>query len=76
MPACGASLAVPPAAGPDTAKATRKKKYKKVRVTVITQHTGDTDSEAEEPPPPPPGSPPRYKDLLMGHTVFANLYII
>ena len=36
----------------------RKKKYKKVVLTVISQ-TGDSDSD-EETPPPPPGSPPRY----------------
>merc|ERR1712130_318845 len=43
-----------------------KKRYKKVTITVITQRTGDTDSEEEGPPPPPPGSPPRYhlKDLV------------
>jgi len=43
-----------------------KKRYKKVTITVITQHVGDTDSEEEGPPPPPPGSPPRYhlKDLI------------
>ena len=40
-----------------------KKKYKKVTITVITQHVGDTDSEEEGPPPPPPGSPPRYQNL-------------
>ena len=39
MPVCGASVTVPPAAGPEVAKGTRKKKYKKVRVTAITQHT-------------------------------------
>jgi len=43
-----------------------KKKYKKVTITVITQHMGDTDSEEEGPPPPPPGSPKRYhlKELI------------
>jgi len=43
-----------------------KKRYKKVTITVITRHMGDTDSEEEGPPPPPPGSPPRYylKDLI------------
>lgn len=43
----------------------RKKKYKKVVLTVISQ-TGDSDSD-EETPPPPPGSPPRfpYKELLV-----------
>jgi len=43
-----------------------KKRYKKVTITVITQHVGDTDSDEEGPPPPPPGSPPRYhlKDLI------------
>ena len=35
----------------------KKKKYKKVVLTVLTQ-AGDMDSD-EEPPPPPPGSPPR-----------------
>lgn len=44
----------------------KRKKYKKVVLTVITQ-AGDTDSDEDPPPPPPPGSPPRfpYKDLLM-----------
>ena len=37
----------------------RRKRYKRVTITVITQHTGDTDSEGETPPPPPPGSPTR-----------------
>jgi len=43
-----------------------KKKYKKVTITVITRHMGDTDSEEDGPPPPPPGSPPRYhlKELI------------
>ena len=36
----------------------RKKRYKKIKITVITQHSGDTDSD-EDVPPPPPGSPPR-----------------
>ena len=40
----------------------KKKKYKKVELTVITQG-GDSDSD-EEPPPPPPGSPPRYFVIL------------
>jgi len=49
------------------AKMSKKKKYKKISITVITQHTGDTDSEDEPPPPPPPGSPPRYsyKELMI-----------
>ena len=49
----------PPAPTPAVEKPV-KKKYKKVTITVITQHMGDTDSEEEGPPPPPPGSPPRY----------------
>lgn len=55
----------PPAPTPAVEKPV-KKKYKKVTITVITQHMGDTDSEEEGPPPPPPGSPPRYhlKDLI------------
>ena len=37
----------------------RRRRYKRVTINLITQHTGDTDSEGETPPPPPPGSPTR-----------------
>jgi hypothetical protein len=36
------------------------KKYKKVRVVVITQQETGEEVDTRPPPPPPPGSPPRY----------------
>ena len=63
------SSSASPVSVQEPVKSGKKKKYKKVTITVITQHSGDTDSD-DEIPPPPPGSPPRYTTIIFFQKIF------